>query len=238
MATATLIPATFSATGLTKKYRLGETVVTALQGVDVQVETGEVLAIAGPSGSGKTTLLNLLGLLDVGDQGKLLLEGRDVGAASSNERTLIRRQRLGFMFQNFNLVPVLTAYENVEYPLWINDRPKAERRERTQDALERVGMDHRAKHRPDQLSGGERQRIALARAFVHGPAAILADEPTANLDSRTAAAMLELLLQLNASTGTTIVFATHDPAIIEAAPRSLRLRDGRLVTGELAGRAP
>ncbi|HEV8629869.1 MAG TPA: ABC transporter ATP-binding protein [Thermoanaerobaculia bacterium] len=226
----------FAARGLTKRYRLGRVPVPALRGVDLEVERGEVLALAGPSGSGKTTLLNLLGGLDVPDEGTVALAGRDLGALSEGERTLLRRRHLGFVFQTFNLVPVLSAYENVEYPLWIAGTPAAERRRRTTAALAAVGLAERSRHRPDQLSGGERQRVAVARALVHEPLALLADEPTGNLDSVTGQQVLELLLEHNRRSGATLVIATHDPAILARMPRRVRLRDG-LVIGDERGPA-
>jgi len=158
----------------------------------------------------------------------VLFDGSDLAARSESERTLIRRRRIGFVFQSFNLVPVLSAYENVEYGLWLDGVAKAERRRRTEAALASVGLGERMRHRPDHLSGGERQRVALARALAHEPLAVLADEPTANLDSRTGAAIIELLERLSAERGTTFVFATHDAAIIDLAPRVVRLADGRV----------
>jgi len=217
---------------LAKSYRLGEVTIEALRGVDLVVAKGELVVVAGPSGSGKTTLFNLLGTLDDPDSGQILFDGRDLAHSSAAEKTLIRRRRFGFVFQSFNLVPVLSAYENVEYPLWIDGVSKKERKERAERALDSVGLADRRNHRPDQLSGGERQRVSLARALVHDPLAVLADEPTANLDSKTAASIVELLARMNRERGTTFLFATHDPAIIERAPRTVRLRDGRIVSDE------
>jgi len=222
----------FEASGLRKSHRLGGVTIEALRGIDLRVDKGEFLVVAGPSGSGKTTLLNVLGSLDEPDAGRILFDGTDLARASPAERTLLRRRKLGFVFQTFNLVPVLSAYENVEYPLWIDGVPKAERRRRTLEALAAVGLDHRLEHRPDQLSGGERQRVSLARALVHEPLSILADEPTANLDSKTGAAIVDLLARMNRERGTTFLFATHDAAIIERAPRTVRLRDGSVVSDE------
>jgi putative ABC transport system ATP-binding protein len=227
----------FQAEGLVKRYHLGEVVIEALRGVDLTVERGELVAVAGPSGSGKSTLLNLLGALDEPDAGRVRFDGADLAAASEAERTLLRRRRLGFVFQSFNLIPVLTALENVEYPLWIDGVARGERRRRAEAALAAVGLGDRTGHRPDLLSGGERQRVALARALVHEPLAVLADEPTANLDSQTGGAIMELLARLNAERGTTFLFATHDPAVIERAPRRVRLRDGRVVADERHGRS-
>jgi putative ABC transport system ATP-binding protein len=219
------------ARGLRKRYRLGEVSIDALRGVDLDVARGEFVVVAGPSGSGKTSLLNLLGCLDEPDEGQVLFAGKDLASLSEGEKTETRRRQLGFVFQSFNLLPVLSAFENVEYPLWIDGVPRAERRRRAEEALAAVGLEDRLRHRPDQLSGGERQRVSLARALVHDPLAILADEPTANLDSRTAAAIVDLLARMNVERGTTFLFATHDPAIVARAPRTIRLRDGLVVEG-------
>jgi putative ABC transport system ATP-binding protein len=189
-----------------------------------------VVLVAGPSGSGKSTLLHLLGTLDRPDRGSVELEGRDVARLSERERTLLRRRRLGFVFQAYHLVPVLSALENVEVPLWIDGVGRRERRERAAASLEAVGLGGRLGHRPDRLSGGERQRVAIARALVHSPAALLADEPTGNLDSATAGEVLDLLFALNRRHGTTMLIATHDAALLERAPRRLTLRDGRVVS--------
>jgi len=225
----------FHALGLRKSYSLGAVRIEALRGVDLVVQRGEFVVVAGPSGSGKTTLFNLLGCLDEPEAGRVVLDGVDLGAASQGDRTLIRRRKLGFVFQSFNLIPVLSAYENVEYPLWIDGVPAAERKRRTEGALASVGLGDRLKHRPDQLSGGERQRVSLARALVHDPLVILADEPTANLDSKTGVAIVDLLARMNAERGTTFLFATHDPSIIERAPRTVRLKDGEVVADETRG---
>ena len=222
----------FRVEALRKSYRLGAVRIDALRGVDLVVHRGELVVVAGPSGSGKTTLFNLLGCLDEPEAGRVVLDGVDLALASQAERTLIRRRKLGFVFQSFNLIPVLSAYENVEYPLWIDGVPAAERQRRTAEALASVGLGDRMKHRPDQLSGGERQRVSLARALVHDPLAILADEPTANLDSKTGAAIVDLLARMNAERGTSFLFATHDPSIIERAPRTVRLLDGELVSDQ------
>ena len=219
----------FHARGLARRYPVGEAWVSALAGVDLDVAAGEVVLVAGPSGSGKSTLLHLLGTLDRPDAGSVELEGRDVARLSERERTLLRRHRLGFVFQAFHLVPVLSALENVEYPLWIDGVAKRARRERAAAALAAVGLGARLGHRPDRLSGGERQRVAIARALVHDPAALLADEPTGNLDSVTAGEVLDLLFAMNRERGTTIVVATHDPALLARAPRRVTLRDGRVI---------
>jgi putative ABC transport system ATP-binding protein len=216
----------FEARNLRKRYRLGDVVIEALRGIDVEVAKGEFVVVAGPSGSGKTSLLNLLGCLDEPDEGQVRFAGADLASLSAAEKTRLRRRQLGFVFQSFNLLPVLSAFENVEYPLWIDGIPRADRKWRAEAALAAVGLGDRMRHRPDQLSGGERQRVSLARALVHEPLAILADEPTANLDSRTAASIVDLLAQMNVERGTTFLFATHDPAIVARAPRTIRLVDG------------
>jgi putative ABC transport system ATP-binding protein len=228
-------PPIFEAAGLFKRYRLGAVTIEALRGVDLVVTRGEFVVVAGPSGCGKTTLFNLLGALDQPDSGSVLFEGSDLRRLTAAEKTLFLRREVGFVFQSFNLVPVLTAYENVEYPLWIDGRDRAERRRRTEEALASVGLAGRMRLRPDQLSGGERQRVALARGLVHDPHVILADEPTANLDSKTGAEIVDLLARTNSERGTTFLIATHDPAIIERAPRRVRLLDGRVVADEGRG---
>jgi len=203
--------------------------VTALAGVDLEVGAGEVVFVAGPSGSGKSTLLHLLGALDRADRGAVEIEGRDVAQLGERERTLLRRGRIGFVFQAFHLVPVLSALENVEYPLWIAGVDRRVRRHRASELLAAVGLGDRLTHRPDELSGGERQRVAVARALVHRPAAVLADEPTGNLDSVTAAEVVDLLLALHREHGAALVVATHDAELLARAPRRVTLRDGRIV---------
>ena len=225
-------PPLFQVRELAKTYRQGDTVVEAIRGIDLDVRAGEFVVVAGPSGCGKTTLLNLLGGLDDADRGHVLFQGTDFAAHTESERTLVRRRHLGFVFQSFNLVPVLSAFENVEYGLWLVGVPKAERRRRVDAVLGAVGLGDRGDRRPAQLSGGERQRVALARALVHDPLAVLADEPTASLDSRTGGAIVDLFSRLNSERGTTFVLATHDPAIVERAPRRVRLRDGAVVGAE------
>ena len=218
----------FEARGVSKRYTQGAIVVDAVSDVDLAIEPGSFVVLAGPSGSGKTTLLNLMGGLDRPDRGRVSFGGADLGSSTESQRIAMRRNRLGFIFQSFNLVPVLSAYENVEYALWLTGVARNERKVRVLKALEDVGLAHRATHRPDHLSGGERQRVALARALVHDPIAILADEPTASLDSRTAGDIVALFLDLNRARGTTFVVATHDSSIIAIAPRVVRLIDGRI----------
>ena len=212
---------------VTKTYRLGTLTVTALAGVSLTVRTGEFLAVAGPSGSGKTTLLNLIGCLDTPTSGEIAIDGEPVSALSPGRRADLRASKLGFVFQTFNLIPVLTAYENVEYPLLIHRRGRNVAT-RVRAALEQVGLGDRATHRPPELSGGQQQRVAIARALVGEPALVLADEPTANLDSHTGHDIIELMRRLNREHGTTFVFSTHDPRIMQAADRVLEISDGRL----------
>ena len=212
---------------VSKTYRLGTLTVTALAGVSLTVEAGEFLAVAGPSGSGKTTLLNLIGCLDTPTSGEIEIDGERVSALSQGQRADLRARKLGFIFQTFNLIPVLTAWENVEYPLLIHRRG-GDVASRVRAALEQVGLGDRARHRPPELSGGQQQRVAVARALVTDPALVLADEPTANLDSRTGHEIIELMRRLNRERGTTFVFSTHDPRIMQAADRVLEISDGRL----------
>ncbi len=211
-----------------KTYRLGEHVIPALQGVDLDVRRGEMLALTGPSGSGKSTLLNLCGLIDTPDAGAIVLGGRDVGALDETQRTLLRRDALAFVFQGFNLVPVMTVAENVDYPLFIAGVPAAERRRRVAAQLQAVGLQDHAQHRPDALSGGQRQRVAIARALVKRPRLVIADEPTANLDSHTADAVMDLMRELGHAEGAAFVIATHDSRLTVRCDRVLALLDGRL----------
>jgi putative ABC transport system ATP-binding protein len=204
--------------------------VPALADVDLDVHAGEFLAIAGPSGSGKTTLLNLLGLLHAADAGTIRLDGRDVSTLVERERTRLRRERIAFVFQSFNLIPVLTAYENVEYVLLTRPLPSAERRRRTLAALAAVGIVDLAGRRPQRMSGGQQQRVAIARALVRDVGVVLADEPTAALDRTTGRAVMDLLKRLNRDRGIAFVFSTHDPRILAAADRVVHLADGRIAS--------
>jgi len=212
---------------VSKTYRLGKVTVTALDGVSLAVKAGEFLAVAGPSGSGKTTLLNLIGCLDTPTSGEVAIDGEAISGLSPGRRADLRARKLGFVFQTFNLIPVLTAWENVEYPLLLQ-RCRGDVAARVRAALEHVGLADRARHRPPELSGGQQQRVAIARALVTEPALVLADEPTANLDSRTGHEIIELMRRLNRERGTTFVFSTHDPRIVNVADRVLEISDGRL----------
>jgi len=211
---------------LRKVYR-GANEVEALRGIDLEIERGEMVAIVGPSGSGKTTLLNCLSGLDAFDGGKVIVAGQDLSAMSDRARTAYRRDHMGFVFQAFNLLPVLSAVENVEIPLLLQNLNSRDSRRRALEMLETLGLAHRANHRPDQLSGGEQQRVAVARALVHRPAVVWADEPTGNLDTEVTQVIVELLVRMNKE-GQTIVLVTHNPQVAERARRTLRMRDGRL----------
>jgi putative ABC transport system ATP-binding protein len=211
-----------------KTYRMGAHVIEALQGVDLSVERGELLALTGPSGSGKSTLLNLCGLIDTPDSGEIELDAQPIQALSEVQRTLLRRDALGFVFQSFNLVPVMTVAENVDYPLFLAGVPAAERRQRVAAQLEAVGLQAHADHLPDALSGGQRQRVAIARALVKRPKLVIADEPTASLDSHTADQVLDLMRSLGHAEGAAFVMATHDNRLSARCDRIVNLCDGRL----------
>ncbi len=213
---------------LTKQYRQGSLTVPALQGVSLQIEPGELTALMGPSGSGKTTLLNIIGGLDAPTSGEVIVEGVDLARASPAEVSKLRLRRLGFVFQAYNLIPVLSAYENTELVLLLQGVPEAERREKAMAMLEAVGLKGMENRRPNELSGGQQQRVAVARAIAASPALVLADEPTANLDSKTGVELLETMRRLNEERGVTFVFATHDPKVMERARRVVRLVDGRI----------
>lgn len=215
--------------GLTRTYWLGATPVAALSGVDVAIRRGEFLVLQGPSGSGKTTLINLLGLLDRPDAGLLELDGRPVAALDENARADARRDRFGFVFQSFNLVAVLTAAENVEYPMMLKGVSRDTRRRRARDLLFQVGLHDKPDVRPDLLSGGQRQRVAIARALANEPELILADEPTASLDTATAAGVLDLMSTINRENRVAFVLSSHDPRVVARAERALTLHDGRIV---------
>jgi putative ABC transport system ATP-binding protein len=213
---------------LNKVYSTGEVRTTALNGIDLDIDAGEYVAITGPSGCGKSTLLSLLGLLDIPDSGDYWFEGQNVAGWSEAKLNKLRRGRVGFIFQSFNLIEELSVYENVELALEYGDVSKRERKEHVTAMLEKLGISHRAKHRPSQLSGGQQQRVAIARALVAGPAILLADEPTGNLDSTHGDEVMRLLRTINAE-GTTIVMVTHSPAHAAQASRTLHMLDGRIM---------
>jgi putative ABC transport system ATP-binding protein len=218
--------------GVSKSYQFGRGIVRALREVSVRVYPGEFLAAAGPSGSGKSTLLNLVGCLDRPDSGTVVLGDVEVSALPARALAPIRRDRLGFIFQTFNLVPVLTAFENVEYPLLVKGGPAQARKARVRELLERVGLGDKAARRPHELSGGERQRVAVARALVNRPALVLADEPTANLDSASGSAVLDLMNELRTQDGVAFLFASHDARLLSRMDRIIALRDGALISGD------
>ncbi len=218
-------PPIVSARSVHKTYRTGDVVVPALRGVDLEILTGEFLTIIGPSGNGKSTLLNCLSGIDDIDSGEVVIDGLSIHELSDKKRTAHRAARMGFVFQSFNLIPVLSAVENVELPLLASGTKPAVARQQSMELLARVGLDDRGQHRPGELSGGEQQRVAVARALVTEPAVIWADEPTGNLDSATAAAVIDLFREVNAS-GQTVVVVTHDPTISAGADRVIEVRDG------------
>jgi putative ABC transport system ATP-binding protein len=210
-------------------YKVGEVETAALRDVNLSIEESEFTAVVGPSGSGKTTMLQLMGCLDRPSRGRVLINGRDVTRLNANQRADLRKGAIGFVFQFFALIPGLTAYENIELPLLLSGVNKAERQSRANQLLAAVGLTDRAHHRPDQMSGGEQQRVAIARALATHPLLVLADEPTANLDTENGRQIMEIMERLNRETGTTFVFATHDPRVMSFARRTLTLRDGRVV---------
>ncbi len=219
---------------VSRVYKMGNVETRALRDVSLAIQDGEFTALIGPSGSGKTTLLQLLGCLDQPSEGHVFIDGKDVSGLGRDQRADVRRARIGFIFQFFALIPTLTAYENIEMPLLLNGGPAPERAARVKQLLDTVGLAERGRHRPDQLSGGEQQRVAIARALAKKPALILADEPTANLDTENGRQIMELMLRLNQETGVTFVFATHDPRVIGYARRVVTLRDGRIVANAVA----
>jgi putative ABC transport system ATP-binding protein len=221
---------------LAKIYQEGKVEVKALSDFNLQLRRGEFTALCGPSGSGKTTLLNLIGALDEPSAGRVILDDHDLGELSRTELSRLRRDRIGFVFQAYNLVPVLTAFENAEFVLALQGVEKQERRRRTMRILEEVGIAELADRRPDELSGGQQQRVAIARAIAPEPVIVLADEPTANVDSATATGLLDLMERLNLEKNITFLFSTHDQRVISRARRLVRLRDGELVADEQAAR--
>lgn len=220
---------------VTRIFKVGKVETQALRGVNLSIGNGEFAALVGPSGSGKTTLLQLIGCLDQPTGGQIYINGKDISRLNRNQRADMRRGTLGFIFQFFALIPTLTAYENVEMPLLLNGMSGSERRKRVTELLAAVDLADRAHHRPDQLSGGQQQRVAIARALVTQPALILADEPTANLDTPNGKQVMEIMTRLNQETGVTFVFATHDPRVIQYARRVVTLRDGLIVEDKAGG---
>jgi putative ABC transport system ATP-binding protein len=212
----------------TRVYKIGEVETHALRGANLTIEEGEFTAIVGPSGSGKTTMLQLMGCLDRPTSGRVLLKGQDITELGPNKRADLRKGTIGFVFQYFALIPGLTAYENIELPLLLTGEKAGARRERVNELLQAVGLSDRARHRPDQMSGGEQQRVAIARALATEPVLVLADEPTANLDTDNGHQVMQIMQRLNKETGTTFVFATHDPRVIPFARRTVELHDGQV----------
>ena len=214
---------------ITKTYRLGDVDVNALRGVDLLIKKQQFSFIVGPSGSGKTTLLNLLGCIDVPSDGSFILLDRDIASLNDNQLSDFRNNHIGYIFQSFNLMAVLSAFENVEYPLILQGIAKKERKERVTEILSAVGLDKRQHHRPAHLSGGEQQRVAIARALVKQPELVLADEPTANLDSKTGAGIINLMLDMQARYKTSFIFSTHDADVMQYATEVIEIKDGRIV---------
>jgi putative ABC transport system ATP-binding protein len=213
---------------LTRTYKQGSLEVHALRGIDLDIEPGEFTVLMGPSGSGKTTLLNQIGALDIPDGGSVRIEGQELSGMSAGALAKLRLNRIGFVFQSYNLIPVLTAYENAEFVLLMQGKSKAERTRRVMQTLKDMGLEGMEHRRPTELSGGQQQRVAVARAIAGEPALVLADEPTANLDSATGYALIQTMKQLNEEQGVTFVFATHDPKVMEHARRIVRLVDGKI----------
>ncbi len=223
------------AQSVTKVYETRGMETVALRDVSLRIGAGEFTALAGPSGSGKTTLLNLFGALDIPTRGEILLEEQALSALSPSELAELRLQKLGFVFQAYNLIPVLSARENVEFVMELQGRPPSERREKAMAILEEVGLADMAEKRPLEMSGGQQQRVAVARAIVSGPRVVLADEPTANLDSKTAESLLDLMLGMNERHKVTFLFSTHDPLVIEKSRRTVHLRDGEVLAEDGTG---
>lgn len=218
---------------ISKQYRQDSITVDALRDIDLDISKGEFLALVGPSGSGKTTLLNLIGGLDSPNQGKIWVGGEEIGSLSKQELSRLRLWKIGFIFQEYNLIPVLSALENVEYVMLLQNMSDAERREKALAVLQEVGLEGLEHRRPPELSGGQQQRVAVARAIVSQPNIVLADEPTANLDSITGKALLDLMRDLNEKHGITFIFSTHDTMVMERAKRLITLRDGRIVEDKI-----
>jgi len=220
---------------VTKIYTQGKLEVPALRGLSLEVRKGELIAICGPSGSGKTTTLNLIGALDKPTEGSVSVEGQKLGKLSRTALSELRRDRIGFVFQAYNLIPVLTAYENAEVVLALQGQGTARRRKKVMDILAAVGLKGMEHRRPDQLSGGQQQRVAIARAIAADPAVVLADEPTANVDSETAERLLDIMVDLNEQRGVTFIFSTHDPRVMDRARRVVRMVDGRIESDSAEG---
>jgi putative ABC transport system ATP-binding protein len=215
--------------GLKKTYQQGKIAVPALRGIDMEIESGEFTTIFGPSGSGKTTLLNMIGCLDRSTAGEIIFDGHSINNLNNKELAEIRRHNLGFIFQSYNLIPVLTAYENVEFAIRLIDKhSKKERREKVINLLEEVGLGDLVERRPNELSGGQKQRVAVARALIKEPKLVLADEPTANLDSETSQEVLEIMQKMNKELNTTFIFSTHDPQVMDYANRLIEIKDGMI----------
>jgi putative ABC transport system ATP-binding protein len=223
--------------GVVKAYGTDSMSVRALRGIDLTVEAGEFTVVMGPSGSGKSTLLNLIGCLDTPTEGRVLIDGEETGDMSRARLSRLRLEKIGFVFQAYNLIPVLTAYENAEYVLMLQGCPPAKRQERVMSLLETVGLAGLEKRFPRELSGGQQQRVAIARAIAPEPELVLADEPTANLDSTTSASLLDLMLRLNEEKGATFLFSTHDPEVMKRARRTIVLRDGQVAENGRDGKA-
>jgi putative ABC transport system ATP-binding protein len=218
---------------VTRIYQQGGVEVPALRGLTLQIESGEFMALSGPSGSGKTTTLNLIGALDAPTSGRIILEGKDLGTLNRRELSHLRRDRIGFVFQSYNLIPVLTAYENAELVVSVQGMAATERRDKVMSLLKDVGLAGMENRRPSELSGGQQQRVAIARALASNPAVVLADEPTANVDSETAIHLLDLMQELNQSHNATFIFSTHDERVMDRAKRVIRMVDGQVVADEL-----
>lgn len=222
--------------GITKIYDQGKIEVPALRGIDLTVETGEFTTVFGPSGSGKTTLLNMIGCLDKPTAGRIAFNSQDLGELEKKGLAMVRRNNIGFVFQSYNLIPVLTAYENVEFAIrLVNKYHKKEVRERVLRILDAVGLAGLEDRKPNELSGGQKQRVAIARALVKEPKLILADEPSANLDSKTSEEVLQVMLKMNQELGTTFIFSTHDPRVMEYARRLIEIRDGQIAKDQRRG---
>ena len=221
------VSALYKLQGIEKTYQSGSVPFHALRGIDLEIDKGDVIALTGPSGSGKSTLLNVLGLIEKPTAGEIAFAGHDLGTTPESVLTQVRRQAVGFIFQNFNLIPVLSAVENVEYALFLEGKEHRKQiREQAKEVLSSLGLAKYMSHRPAQLSGGQRQRVAIARAIVKRPSVVVADEPTANLDSKTAKQIMDLVMRLNQAWGTTVVIATHDESVAKQASKVIHIRDG------------